>query len=192
MPAPRFITSVSNLADCPNLGLPEVAMIGRSNVGKSSLINLLCGQGNLARTSKTPGKTQTLNFYDSAKGFVIVDLPGYGYAKVSKSRRFEWDRNLVEFLLERDSLKHVFVLVDASIETQKSDLEFLSWLKSVEKSFSIVRTKIDKAKQQEIYKLQRNFELDLSKLDIVYNQLFLVSSKKFVGQDKILDFIRQL
>ena len=124
----EFVTSSDCLKNCPEFNLPEIAMIGRSNVGKSSLINAITSRRNMARTSNTPGKTRLINFYKINDKFILADLPGYGYAKISKSEQEKWKKNLEDYLLNRDSLVAVIQLIDARHPVQNNDLLMRDWL----------------------------------------------------------------
>jgi GTP-binding protein len=140
----RFQASASNLAGCPNWKRPEFAVIGRSNVGKSSLVNSLAHRKDLARVSKVPGKTQLLNFYVLNESWALVDLPGYGYAKVSEHRRLDFNAAVAEFLAQRPNLRRVYVLIDVRLPPQAIDLEFLQWLEGRGTPYTLVFTKADK------------------------------------------------
>ncbi|MCS7086315.1 MAG: ribosome biogenesis GTP-binding protein YihA/YsxC [Bacteroidia bacterium] len=140
----EFVLSVANLGQLPPADRPEYAFVGRSNVGKSSLINYLCGRKELAKTSATPGKTQTLNYFSINDSWYLVDLPGYGYAQVSKQRRARFKDLIADYLTTRFSLVHTFLLLDVRREPMASDLEFIQFLGESELSFSLVFTKADK------------------------------------------------
>lgn len=142
----EFVKAAVRVADCPAADLPEFAFIGRSNVGKSSLINLLTNRKALARVSKTPGCTREILFFKINEAWNLVDLPGYGYAKVSKSRREEFNDFVSAYLTERESLRGVFVLIDSRHKPQKVDLEFVGWLVEMAIPFALVFTKVDKIK----------------------------------------------
>ena len=184
-----FVTSAPKIEDCPKENWPEYALIGRSNVGKSSLLNYLCNRTSLARVSNTPGKTRTFNYYNIDDSWFLVDLPGYGYAKVSKERRSTWDRNLVEYLLEREALRYLAVLIDGSLEPQKIDLEFMSWLTISEVPFIIIKTKIDKVKQNELARVRTLMQQEITNRALNPQAIFEVSNLKKVGRQQILDFI---
>ncbi len=139
-----FETSAPTRASCPNWALPEFAFIGRSNVGKSSLINLLAERNALAKASVTPGKTKLINLFRFNSSWCLVDLPGYGYAKVARTERTEFNHAVADYIEERDNLRHLFVLIDSRLEPQQIDLEFLKWLTGVGVAFSLVFTKADK------------------------------------------------
>ncbi|MCU0442620.1 MAG: ribosome biogenesis GTP-binding protein YihA/YsxC [Bacteroidia bacterium] len=142
-----FVKSAEKHEDCPKPDKPEYAFIGRSNVGKSSLINMLVNKPDLARVSANPGKTITINHYLINDAWYLVDLPGYGYARRSKTMRQQWEQSLELYLKERHNLQAIFVLVDSRIDPQPSDLEFINFLGNLEVPFAIVFTKIDKLNQ---------------------------------------------
>ncbi|QQR97923.1 MAG: YihA family ribosome biogenesis GTP-binding protein [Sphingobacteriales bacterium] len=185
-----YIGSFNKESECPKAEIPEFAFIGRSNVGKSSLINMVTNMKGLAKTSQTPGKTQKINIFLIDKAWHLVDLPGYGYAKVSKTMRSDFDKMIRHFLTKRETLYAVFTLVDASIPPQKLDLEFISWLGENRIPFIIVFTKIDKAKSIEINKnIQKFNEIMMES----WNELpmeFKTSSEKFIGQRELFKFIQ--
>lgn len=139
-----YIGAAFSYSACPESSFPEFAIIGRSNVGKSSLINALAGRKKMARTSKSPGKTRALHFYQVSKDFVLVDLPGYGYAKVPLSERNRWDKLASDYLTQRDQLMEVLLLVDSRHEPTKLDKQMISWLLAQSIPFSIIATKMDK------------------------------------------------
>lgn len=139
-----FEKSAPTLAACPRWNLPEFAFIGRSNVGKSSLVNLLAGNSGLAKASNTPGKTKLINFFRFNGNWCLVDLPGYGYAKVNKEERADFNESVAEYIEKRENLRHVFVLIDSRLPPQRIDLEFLRWLAGADVAFSLVFTKTDK------------------------------------------------
>ena len=140
----EFIVSAPDLASCPRSVLPEFALIGRSNVGKSSLVNLLTERRDLARVSDAPGKTQLINFFVINNTWCLVDLPGYGYANVGKQRRLEFNNAVADFISERTSLQRVFVLIDSRIPPQPIDIEFLQWLEGEQVPYAVIFTKTDK------------------------------------------------
>jgi GTP-binding protein len=140
----EFVTSARSLAECPDWGFPEFAFIGRSNVGKSSLINLLAGRHDLAKVSATPGKTRLLNFFLINKQWSLVDLPGYGYAKTPQGERFDFQERAGDYLEQRHHLRRAFVLIDSRHKPQRIDLEFTAWLGSANVPFSLIFTKTDK------------------------------------------------
>jgi GTP-binding protein len=177
---------------CPNDGKPEFAFIGRSNVGKSSLINMLIDRKDLARVSKEPGKTQSLNYYIVNNEWYLVDLPGYGYAKTSKKMRENWSKMIKDYLEVRNTLVTSFVLIDSRHTLQKIDKEFLEWCGEKGVPFNIIYTKADKNKQQE---LQKNIEAIENELLETWEELptrFISSAEDRRGKEDILGFIGDL
>lgn len=187
-----FVKSAEKMIDCPKPDKPEYAFIGRSNVGKSSLINMLVNKPNLARVSASPGKTITINHYIINDNWFLVDLPGYGYARRSKTMREEWENSLEEYLKERENLQSVFVLIDSRIEPQDSDLEFLNFLGNLGVPFSIVFTKIDKLNQSMRAKNMKAFTDEVLKNWEVLPPVFQTSAIEKKGKDKILKFIEEV
>lgn len=185
-----FIKSSDKLSGCPKDNLPEFAFIGRSNVGKSSLINLLTGRKKLAKTSSTPGKTRLINHFLINENWYLVDLPGYGFAKVSKSQRSNFGALIESYVLHRKNLFNLFVLVDANIPPQQIDLDFITWLGLKSIPFSVVFTKIDKPNQKN---LTKNLERFREKLHENWEELppeFMTSAEKKEGGEAILDYVR--
>ena len=177
---------------CPKDSKPEYAFIGRSNVGKSSLINMLTGRKDLAHTSKSPGKTQSINYYIIDKSWYLVDLPGYGYAKVSKTMRHKWRKMIEGYILHRETLFCTFVLVDINIPPQQIDLDFIDWLGKMEIPFAILFTKADKLKEP---KIQENLEVFKEKLLESWEIMptyFLTSSSKGSGREEFLNYLGEL
>ncbi|AMS27395.1 GTP-binding protein [Bacteroidetes bacterium UKL13-3] len=187
-----FVKSAEKIIDCPNPDKPEYAFIGRSNVGKSSLINMLVSKPNLARVSANPGKTITINHYIINDNWFLVDLPGYGYARRSKTMRGEWEHSLEEYLKERENLQCLFVLIDSRIDPQDSDLEFLNFLGNLEVPFSIVFTKIDKLNQSMRAKNMKAFTDEVLKNWEVLPPVFQTSAVEKKGRDKILKYIEEV
>jgi GTP-binding protein len=185
----EFIKSSPSLKECPKPDMPEYAFIGRSNVGKSSLINMLCAQGILAKTSATPGKTRLINHFLINQGWYLVDLPGYGYAKVSKSIRKDFDKNLFTYLAKRENLYCVFTLIDTRIPPQAIDLAFIGNLGKLNIPFAIVFTKTDKATQKELNGNTRAFKEEMLKTWETMPPCFYTSSVTKQGQEDILNFI---
>ncbi len=186
----NFIGSFVKLSQCPAPTLPEYAFIGRSNVGKSSLINMLTGRKSLAKVSVTPGKTQTINHFIINDKWYLVDLPGYGYAKVSKTQRRTWEQFIQNYLVKRDNLQCVFLLIDSRIPPQQSDLEFANWLGERLIPFVIVFTKIDDKKYQ-----PKNIEVFKAAMLQTWENLpemLLTSAEKKKGKDELLDFIEEV
>ena len=187
-----FVISKPNWKDCPKPVMPEYAFIGRSNVGKSSLINALCGNKGLAKTSSTPGKTQLINHFLINENWYLCDLPGYGYAKVSKKSREEWGKMIKGYILNRENLMNTFVLVDARHKPQQIDIDFLRFLGENEIPFSIIFTKSDKIKQKELVQNVKDFEQELFKYWDEIPPYFITSSEKKTGKENILDYIDEI
>lgn len=185
----EFLQSSPGLEACPQDDVPEFAFIGRSNVGKSSLLNLLTGKQGLARVSQTPGCTQLINFFKINGAFRMVDLPGYGYAKVPKGHRVAFQDIIAGYIADRPNLRRVFVLVDSRHEPQKIDLEFLEWLGEVERPFAVVFTKTDKLKPSHVKKNTEAFLDALAAFHAGTPDVFLTSSKTRDGKREILGFI---
>lgn len=184
-----FVVSNTDYRKCPQTGLPEYAFIGRSNVGKSSLINMLTRQKDLAKTSGRPGKTQLINHFIINEEWFLVDLPGYGYARISKTARDKWQKMISDYFVNREQLINTFVLIDSRIPPQKIDLEFISFLGRNGVPLSIIFTKIDKEKQREVMANVKAFKLALSEEWEELPQMFLTSSVTGYGRDQVLDYI---
>lgn len=187
-----FAISSPSYTKCPKDGRPEYAFIGRSNVGKSSLINMLTGVKGLAKTSGRPGKTQLINHFLINNEWYLVDLPGYGYAKTSKSSREKWDKMMRDYFLHREELSNVYVLVDSRVEPQRLDLEFISFLGMNGIPLTIVFTKTDKEKQREVMANIKAFKKALSELWEELPPMLLTSSLTGYGRDALLDQIEQI
>lgn len=185
----RFIISNTDIKLCPTDGLPEYAFIGRSNVGKSSLINMLMEKKDLAKTSGKPGKTQLINHFLVNKNWYIVDLPGYGYAKASKSSRNQWEKFISEYLTKRPNLINIFVLLDSRLELQKIDLEFMIWCAENQLPFSMVFTKIDKLSSSALQKNLAAFKKEMLKYWEELPPVFTTSSESAFGREKLLNYI---
>jgi GTP-binding protein len=186
-----FVKSSSVVTECPKSDKPEYAFIGRSNVGKSSLINMLCKRNELARVSSNPGKTININHYLVNDAWFLVDLPGYGYAKRAKTLREQWSKSMVAYFTERENLQVVFVLIDSRIPPQQIDLEFLDMLGHYHIPFSIIFTKADKNKQSETAK---NVQLFKNRMLENWEELpptIITSSVKKTGREDLLDFIEE-
>ena len=195
-----YLISSPSFDQCPALKAPEYAFIGRSNVGKSSIINALCMQKNLAKTSGTPGKTQLINHFEItsnnvAKGkqdkWYIVDLPGYGFAKVSQSSRRRWEQMIENYLRKRENLNRVFVLIDSRHAPQKIDLEFVEQLFKWEIPFTLIFTKSDKEKPGVVARNVKSFFEKLNEILPFLPQGFVTSAEKKTGVDEVLACIDQ-
>ena len=185
----EFVISNSQVSKCPTTGLPEYAFIGRSNVGKSSLINMLTGKKGLAMTSQKPGKTQLINHFIINGAWYLVDLPGYGYARLSKDGREKLKAMIEDYTLERKELVCLFVLVDSRHEPQKIDLEFIQWLGEEGVPFALVFTKADKLTKG---RLSANLEAYKARLLEEWEELppiFVTSSEQQLGRDELLSYI---
>ena len=188
-----FVMSNSNVTNCPKDPIPEYAFIGRSNVGKSSLINMLTQRKSLAKTSGRPGKTQLINHFKINENWFLVDLPGYGYAKVSKRDKKTFQKYITDYFLERKQLVSAFVLIDIRHEPQKVDLEFMEWMGESQIPFSIIFTKADKLKPNVI---QRNVDTYIQQLLMgIWEEApnyFITSSSNGTGQEGLLEYIEQM
>lgn len=187
----EFIISNTQVSKCPPPDKPEFAFIGRSNVGKSSLINMLTQRKNLAKTSSTPGKTQTINHFLINKKWYLVDLPGYGYATVSKTTKEGWSQMIESYFKQRENVYCTFILIDSRLEPQKKDIDFINWLGGLGVPIALVLTKIDKIKQSELAKSKKNFENRLLKDWEELPPVFITSAEKKTGRDHLLDFIEE-
>lgn len=188
----EFCISSPDYKKCPQDGRPEYAFIGRSNVGKSSLINMLTGVKGLAKTSGRPGKTQLINHFLINKEWYLVDLPGYGYARTSKTSREKWSRMMRDYFLHREALTNVFVLIDSRIPPQRIDLEFIEFLGTNGVPLCIVYTKTDKEKQREV---MANIKAMKAALKVQWEELppmYLTSSLTGYGRDGVLDCIESI
>lgn len=188
----EFLKSSSRLAECPKPDRPEYAFIGRSNVGKSSLINMLSGRRALAKTSSRPGKTQLINHFTVDDQWYLVDLPGYGYAKISKSKRQQWKRMIENYLAKRWNMQTAFVLIDANISPQKIDIEFINRLGEMMVPFVLVYTKADKSKSVEV-----NVNIDAFRAALLEHwetlpREFITSANLGSGREQMLDFIQEV
>lgn len=186
-----FVSSVADIQKCPPPDKPEFAFIGRSNVGKSSLINMLTNRKGLAKISVKPGKTQTINHFIINKKWYLVDLPGYGYASVSRSQRFNWGKMIENYLLKRESLNCVFVLVDARLEPQAIDLSFIAWAGSKALPLCILFTKTDKLTKNQVAQNRLAFEKALLETWEELPPMLMTSSIKKTGKDDVLTFIQE-
>ena len=187
----KYVISSPSFDLCPKADKPEFAFIGRSNVGKSSLINMLVKQKNLAKTSGTPGKTQMINHFEINEKWYLVDLPGYGYAKVAQNSRRRWEQMIENYLRKRENLVNIFVLIDSRHKPQKIDLEFVNQLGKWEIPFTVVFTKSDKEKKTVV---ERNVAAFLAAMREEWEflpQSFVTSAEKNIGRDEVLGFIGQ-
>jgi len=188
----EFCVSSPNYRKCPDDGRPEYAFIGRSNVGKSSLINMLTGVKGLAKTSGRPGKTQLINHFLINSEWYLVDLPGYGYARTSKTSREKWSTMMRDYFLHREALTNVFVLIDSRIPPQRIDLEFISFLGTNGIPLAIVFTKTDKEKQREVMSNIKAMKKSLLELWEELPPMFLTSSLTGYGREALLDSIESI
>ena len=187
----NFMGSFVREDKCPIDTKPEYAFIGRSNVGKSSLINMLTNKKGLAKVSSTPGKTQTINYFLIDNSWYMVDLPGFGYARISQTKRAEWEKMIYYFLKNRKNLQYVFVLIDSMIPPQKLDMDFLMWLGANHIPFAIVYTKTDRLLSKDLKKNVQNIQNEILKN---WNELptqFITSAEKKRGNVEVIDFITQ-
>lgn len=191
-----YLISSPSVDKCPKPDKPEYAFIGRSNVGKSSVINMLTNKKELAKVSSSPGKTQLINHFDvqssDTKEWYLVDLPGYGYAKRSQSQRKTWQKMIEEYIKKRENLANLFVLIDSRLEPQKIDLEFINKLGEWQIAFALIFTKADKSTQKETAKNVSRF---LEELSHTWQELpphFVTSAVKRTGSKQILKFIAEL
>lgn len=198
----KYLISSPDVESCPPAEMPEYAFIGRSNVGKSSLINMLCNHQKLAKTSSSPGKTQMINHFliksapDNAKNNIshewyLVDLPGYGFAKVSQSQRKSWAKMIENYLVKRENLINVFVLIDSRHQPQKIDIEFVNHLAKLQIPLSLIFTKADKTTQKEANNNAKAFLMELRKTWQFLPQHFITSAEKKLGRMQVLNFIEQ-
>jgi GTP-binding protein len=187
----EFVISNTKLSGCPVPELPEYAFIGRSNVGKSSLINMLCNNKKLAKTSTQPGKTQLINHFLVNKSWYLVDLPGYGYARVSKTSRDKWGSMISNYLLKRSNLICTFLLIDSRIPPQKIDIDFMQWLGKHQLPFVITFTKIDKLSKTEIQKNIKHYTSEMLKYWEEMPSFFTTSAISKSGKNEIINFINQ-
>ncbi len=188
----EFVVSSAKIEQVPTVSQPEYAFIGRSNVGKSSLINMLVDHKNLAKTSGRPGKTQLINHFKVNDSWFIVDLPGYGYAKVGKKIRAGFGELIADYIEKREAMSNLFVLIDSRLEPQKIDLQFIEYLGELGVPFSIVFTKIDKLKDNI---LNKNIKVYKKKLLETWEELpvtFMTSAETKIGRDELLGYINQI
>lgn len=187
----EFVKSSEKWQNCPEPTLPEYAFIGRSNVGKSSLINAMMGRKDLAKTSQTPGKTQLINHFLVNEQWYLTDLPGYGYAKVSKVQRKDFEKLITNYILNRKNLVNLFVLVDIRHNPQKIDLEFIEWCGENGVPFSVVFTKADKMKPNAATQNVAAYKTELLKSWEELPDLYITSAEKKEGCEEILNFVEK-
>lgn len=187
-----FVVSNSDHKLCPTDGKPEFAFIGRSNVGKSSLINMLTNAKKLAKTSSTPGKTQLINHFEINNNWYLVDLPGYGFAKASKVQRLKWEKFIADYLTKRETLMNIFVLLDSRLEPQKIDLEFMNWCGEKGLPFAMVFTKIDKLSSSALQKNLAVYKREMLKYWDELPPVFITSSESKFGQEKLLNYVSDI
>lgn len=187
-----FVVSNSKRSACPDDGLQEYAFIGRSNVGKSSLINMLLGVNDLAKTSSKPGKTLLINHFLVNESWYVVDLPGYGYAKISKAMRETVHKMITDYVTKREQLACLFVLLDSRHEPQQIDLDFLDFLGESEVPFAVIFTKTDKISQAEVGSNVRKFKEKMLENWEELPPIFQTSSEKIRGREEVLDYIESV
>jgi GTP-binding protein len=188
----EFVISNTDYKKCPEANMPEYAFIGRSNVGKSSLINMLANHSKLAKVSGQPGKTQLINHFIIDNKWYLVDLPGYGYAKVSKKMRTKWQKFIQDYLLMRTNLYCVFVLLDSRLEPQKIDMEFLEWLGTNGIPLALAFTKADKLSKTALAKNIAVYKKELLKHWEQLPQYFITSAETKFGKEELLGYIHQI
>ena len=188
----EFVVSNTNPALCPESELPEFAFIGRSNVGKSSLINMLTGVKDLAKTSSSPGKTQLINHFIINEEWFLVDLPGYGYAKAMRSQRERWLSFIKTYMNKRENLYCVMVLIDSRLKPQANDLEFMEWLALNGIPFVMVFTKTDKLSKPQLSKNIEGYKKEMLNYWEELPQIFVTSAENGKGKEELLDFIERL
>lgn len=181
----EFVLGVASLEQLPPMDMPEYAFAGRSNVGKSSLINAVCGRRQLARSSVTPGRTQQLNFFNIDDAVYLVDMPGYGYAKASKKDIAQWNALLREYLIGRANLKRVFLLIDGRHGIKENDRDMMELLDETAVSYQLVLTKCDKPKQSELEKTLEKVKAQAAKHAACYPEILKTSAEKDIGIDAL-------
>jgi GTP-binding protein len=188
----EFVISSDDVDKCPKVRLPEYAFIGRSNVGKSSLINMITGRNSLAKVSGKPGKTRLINHFLINDDWYLVDLPGYGFAQVPKIEREKWEKFIRKYLAKRENLYCIFVLVDSRHEPQKNDLAFMQWLGEKDIPFVIVFTKTDKLSKNEMAEYKESYSAKLLESWDELPEMFSTSADTGVGREEILAFIERI
>jgi GTP-binding protein len=187
----EFVVSSPSVDSCPDGQFPEYAFIGRSNVGKSSLINMLTATKSLAKISQTPGKTRLINHFMVNEEWYLVDLPGYGYAKISKTERNKWKQMINSYLLKRENLVCTFILVDSRHEPQKPDTEFMAWMSTKQLPFVLVFTKTDKLSKRQLEESINNYIKEMLESWEDMPPFFISSAKTSGGREEILSYISQ-
>ena len=187
----KFKCSSEKISQVPKDSLKDIAFIGRSNVGKSSLVNMITGINSLAKVSGTPGKTKLINHFLINDSWYLVDLPGYGYARVSKSTRGEFSKLITDYVLKCEKMHYLFVLVDSRLEPQKIDLRFIELLGENGIPFGIIFTKADKLSQAQLNRNVKNYKLTLSEQWEELPPMFISSSEKGTGREEIVAFIEE-
>ena len=187
----EFVSSVADVSKCPKADKPEFAFIGRSNVGKSSLLNMLTNRKNLAKTSNKPGKTQTIKHFIINETWYLVDLPGYGYAKVSREKREGFGKIIENYVLKRENLHCLFILLDARLEPQKIDLEFIQWSGEKEIPLCLVFTKADKLTKNLLNRNVSVYKAALLKMWEDLPAIIITSSTAKTGKEELLSFIEK-
>lgn len=185
----EYVASYPKVTSCPVSQLVEFAFVGRSNVGKSSLINMLTSKKSLAKVSNTPGKTQMINYFIIDNKWHLVDLPGYGYARVNKAKKLSFNKMLLDYILKRDRLACTFILIDVRLPLQKIDRDFLSWMGEHERPFVIVFTKADKLTKDQVVRNIQDINKELLKDWIELPEQFLTSAVSRQGKEEILQYI---
>ncbi len=188
----EFVSSFADIKKCPVPDRPEFAFIGRSNVGKSSLINMLTKRKSLAKTSNTPGKTQTINHFNINDQWYLVDLPGYGYASVNKTTRAGFGKIIDSYVMKRENLDCLFILLDSRLEPQKIDLSFMEWAGSVGVPIALVFTKTDKLSANELRKSMKRYEDVLLQTWTELPPSFITSAATNKGKEEVLKFIGEV
>ena len=188
----EYVATYVDVNKCPDTFMPEYALIGRSNVGKSSLINYICNHKGLAKVSGTPGKTQTINYFVINNTWHLVDLPGYGYAKTSQANRAAYERMIQGYLANRETLQCVFLLIDSRLKPQNNDIAFANWLGAAGVPFVLVFTKADKPGKKLLQSNVAGFRNELLKHWEEVPQHFITSVEEKTGQDELLQFIGQV
>ena len=187
----RFLMSNTDHTKCPAPNKPEFAFIGRSNVGKSSLINMLTDHKHLAKTSGKPGKTQLINHFEIDSRWYMVDLPGYGFAKANKKVKADWNKMIRNYLTERENLVSVFVLIDSRLAPQPIDIEFITWCGQLELPVTLIFTKADKQSQSKTSDNVHRFLDEMEKMFVEAPEFFVTSAMTRVGRDELTQFIEE-